>query len=80
MSRPAVSESVLQWGRNLSVAEGAWGCTHVSAGCKLQWGRNLSVAEGGWIVCARVGSTGFNGAATFRLRKGGSRRSWPRAV
>ena len=36
---------------------------------KLQWGRNLSVAEGS-SVRARWGPIhGFNGAATFRLRK-----------
>ena len=38
----------LQWGRNLSVAEGPLRPSrsgHVSI--QLQWGRNLSVAEGG---------------------------------
>ena len=35
----------------------------------LQWGRNLSVAEGVQSGRMRFGFIGFNGAATFRLRK-----------
>ena len=41
--RPA---SVLQWGRNLSVAEGGRPYPPRMAYDRLQWGRNLSVAEG----------------------------------
>ena len=36
----------LQWGRNLSVAEGRRMRRSARAGSWLQWGRNLSVAEG----------------------------------
>ena len=37
---------VLQWGRNLSVAETGWsGITYRRYDLSLQWGRNLSVAE-----------------------------------
>ena len=36
----------LQWGRNLSVAEGVGAVPALYAGGLLQWGRNLSVAEG----------------------------------
>ena len=62
---------VLQWGRNLSVAEGRAPCTAPRYSSALQWGRNLSVAEGlGRGAGRRVGMACFNGAATFRLRKG----------
>ena len=37
---------LLQWGRNLSVAEGAGADAKQLASNPLQWGRNLSVAEG----------------------------------
>ena len=60
----------LQWGRNLSVAEGTTRTAIEWADSTLlQWGRNLSVAEGstGPIGIGAGGS--FNGAATFRLRK-----------
>ena len=43
----------------------------------LQWGRNLSVAEGSLSGPGQPGEKGFNGAATFRLRK--VRRRNPRA-
>ena len=83
----------LQWGRNLSVAEGEgggaqkesarvasmgpqpFGCgrslmPRVRSPCPmLQWGRNLSVAEGELGQCNHLVVPGFNGAATFRLRK-----------
>ena len=36
----------LQWGRNLSVAEGRYLIAETTGEKKLQWGRNLSVAEG----------------------------------
>ena len=59
----------LQWGRDLSAAEGrssARACAHWR---RLQWGRDLSAAEGRWWD--PPGSSGgcFNGAATFRPRK-----------
>ena len=37
----------LQWGRNLTVAEGGLWCGSGGSGSVLQWGRNLTVAEGG---------------------------------
>ena len=86
---------LLQWGRNLSVAEGCLLPSWSARLPKLQWGRNLSVAEGvlycrgqtpGPVAsmgpqpfgCGRIDmhmpslakSIRFNGAATFRLRKG----------
>ena len=36
----------LQWGRNLTVAEGGRGISHPAMYPELQWGRNLTVAEG----------------------------------
>ena len=68
--------SILQWGRNLSVAEGAAWHTDPRSRRPLQWGRNLSVAEGPVAGGAAVWRSSFNGAATFRLRKGkgGTRR------
>ena len=42
----------------------------ITNNCMLQWGRNLSVAEGSASGLASVRRrSGFNGAATFRLRK-----------
>ena len=38
--------ALLQWGRNLSVAEGARLAHGIDGLIELQWGRNLSVAEG----------------------------------
>ena len=55
----------LQWGRNLTVAEGAMRDADRAETALLQWGRNLTVAEGSgspWrILASRVC---FNGAAT----------------
>ena len=60
----------LQWGRDLSVAEGGYLSPHAIAHWSLQWGRDLSVAEGVQIlVRVRLGLPRFNGAATFRSRK-----------
>ena len=63
--RPSRKHSMLQWGRNLIVAEGGTGPTWHPAGRPLlQWGRNLIVAEGRYRrTGARIG-TSFNGAAT----------------
>ena len=36
----------LQWGRNLTVAEGEYAKMMSGEAAKLQWGRNLTVAEG----------------------------------
>ena len=36
----------LQWGRNLTVAEGVYVTVRPVTGRVLQWGRNLTVAEG----------------------------------
>ena len=36
----------LQWGRNLTVAEGVLALVVLARGLELQWGRNLTVAEG----------------------------------
>ena len=59
----------LQWGRNLSVAEGLSSQFSATANVMLQWGRNLSVAEGAPTCGRRCAACCFNGAATFRLRK-----------
>ena len=89
------SNMMLQWGRDLSVAEGFLFFNFFNLKYMLQWGRDLSVAEGrrrrGMVFCARPASMGprpfgrgrwvraarrrkhkgrFNGAATFRSRKG----------
>ena len=44
-----------------------WPCLFITRW--LQWGRNLSVAEGATVRALRKAAAGFNGAATFRLRK-----------
>ena len=59
----------LQWGRDLSAAEGdgaARGRAPIGA---LQWGRDLSAAEGASQATWRQSPNRFNGAATFRPRK-----------
>ena len=56
---------VLQWGRNLIVAEGSRIKTRIKTSPKLQWGRNLIVAEGVRRWLAGLASRArFNGAAT----------------
>ena len=62
----------LQWGRDLSVAEGCRRQKRRRRDRQLQWGRDLSVAEGSPDLWNQL-SPGvcFNGAATFRSRKGG---------
>ena len=45
----AFPTSVLQWGRNLSVAETAWFPLTNATSSSLQWGRNLSVAETAFV-------------------------------
>ena len=69
---------MLQWGRDLSVAEGPpppppkSGCFYCML---LQWGRDLSVAEGlPFPTLHGISPGGFNGAATFRSRKAPPRR------
>ena len=43
---PSVHEPSLQWGRNLTVAEGQRSPGLADESFSLQWGRNLTVAEG----------------------------------
>ena len=55
----------LQWGRNLTVAEGSLGIRKWRPVDVLQWGRNLTVAEGRLRRrLPRAGTESFNGAAT----------------
>ena len=52
--RPGRPDGPLQWGRNLTVAEG---CAHFPAAfgpVMLQWGRNLTVAEGPALAAGAV--------------------------
>ena len=46
---------MLQWGRNLTVAEGMLMERYEEVDAGLQWGRNLTVAEG-WSRTARSSS------------------------
>ena len=63
---------LLQWGRDLSVAEGVGAVQDLGIEVLLQWGRDLSVAEGpAFMTRRRLIGRRFNGAATFRSRKGG---------
>ena len=43
----AARQTLLQWGRNFSVAEGGQQFEALTVTALLQWGRNFSVAEGG---------------------------------
>ena len=58
------ANKALQWGRNLTVAEGFIDAANDGREHKLQWGRNLTVAEGSTAWSGRSRSAGFNGAAT----------------
>ena len=55
---------MLQWGRNLTVAEGGIQTEVEVAWSKLQWGRNLTVAEGLRGAGRHPYHGCFNGAAT----------------
>ena len=57
--------AALQWGRNLTVAEGMSTGRAATDAIALQWGRNLTVAEGARYdgPTIQVGKS-FNGAAT----------------
>ena len=61
--------NALQWGRDLSVAEGPPWWIGSASTARLQWGRDLSVAEGPRPRGRGPIEAGFNGAATFRSRK-----------
>ena len=77
----------LQWGRNLTVAEGIW-IKHLGAlPSQLQWGRNLTVAEGtisvGGIVPPAWASMGpqldsCGRQADHKKHYGGSELQWGR--
>ena len=62
--RTTVDLPTLQWGRNLTVAEGSMRTVHIRRAALLQWGRNLTVAEGCSLWQAQCVSVRFNGAAT----------------
>ena len=68
----------LQWGRDLSAAEGCRLRMTSSANVGLQWGRDLSAAEGLSAARLKTRRYSFNGAATFRPRKAAERagRRW----
>ena len=56
---------MLQWGRNLTVAEGVARVRFQEREQELQWGRNLTVAEGcGAPTGPESYFCRFNGAAT----------------
>ena len=59
-----VATGKLQWGRNLTVAEGSAYGSASAAAIALQWGRNLTVAEGVDMVLTDPPYMSFNGAAT----------------
>ena len=67
--QPVRSQCVLQWGRNLFVAEWSAHMIIRGSGPHLQWGRNLFVAECNimGMVAVFIGLA-FNGAATCSLR------------
>ena len=57
-------QGVLQWGRNLTVAEGLPPSMPDMKKTTLQWGRNLTVAEGISPWFTKNATKSFNGAAT----------------
>ena len=59
-----IAKPLLQWGRNLTVAEGVANAVYVQTARRLQWGRNLTVAEGRRPAADRQTMRRFNGAAT----------------
>ena len=61
---------LLQWGRDLSIAERRPRAIIAALKVTLQWGRDLSIAERGLTPVGGDRNTRFNGAAIFRSRKG----------
>ena len=59
-----ITKLALQWGRNLTVAEGAEAGQTQRTTEVLQWGRNLTVAEGSKRRPRPRARIRFNGAAT----------------
>ncbi len=55
---------LLQWGRDLIVAETQSCASYRAASERLQWGRDLIVAETDVINPNTATTAGFNGAAT----------------
>ena len=68
-SRRRAGVDVLQWGRDLSAAEGRRLRCPSDMPSWLQWGRDLSAAEGRCSRSSTISQGSFNGAATFRPRK-----------
>ena len=61
----------LQWGRNLSVAEGDVDDAILRGEFKLQWGRNLSVAEGGDLHATAPDRTLLQWGRNLSVAEGG---------
>ena len=60
----------LQWGRDLSVAEGCHAEIRRSMKARLQWGRDLSVAEGCFLLLAAVRLVGLQWGRDLSVAEG----------
>ena len=65
----AIPYDVLQWGRNLSVAEGLGGRPELAAVRGFNGAATFRLRKAGGAARASSRRSSFNGAATFRLRK-----------
>ena len=65
------TEMELQWGRDLSVAEGTWhGIWRTSYIMTLQWGRDLSVAEGSGTTAIAADQLGLQWGRDLSVAEG----------
>ena len=64
----------LQWGRNLTVAEGCTNQDGPPDGATLQWGRNLTVAEGAGAVLDRARAAVLQWGRNLTVAEGAMRR------
>ena len=72
------SKCPLQWGRDLSVAEGARQAAMYEEGLELQWGRDLSVAEGSYPMAERPYGIQLQWGRDLSVAEGARRRAYSR--
>src|SRR5579875_3881770 len=58
--------ALLQWGRDLVIAEICWNVTSIQYWYLLQWGRDLVIAE----ICRAICSSGVGSSASMGPRSG----------
>ena len=72
----AKAQATLQWGRNLTVAEGAWERYNRAQKRALQWGRNLTVAEGAFPLSVSYFSLSLQWGRNLTVAEGEVLLKW----